>query len=59
MICCGFEPAKIKRIIRAGMEAMKGCHVDLNLKDVQTVANQPELLRDWVQIVRGVTDEYC
>lgn len=59
MICCGFYPDKIERIIREGMEAMKGCHVDLNLKDVQTVGRQPELLRDWVQIVRGVTDNYA
>ena len=59
MICCGFDPDKIRRIIREGMEGMKGCHVDLNLKDVQTVGGQPELLRDWVRIVRQVTDEYC
>lgn len=59
MICCGFDPDKIKRIVREAMEGMKGCHVDLNLKDVQTVGGRPELLRDWVQIVRGVTDEYC
>jgi len=59
MICCGFDPDKIRRIIREGMEGMKGCHVDLNLKDVQTVGGQPELLRDWVRIVREVTDEYC
>jgi hypothetical protein len=58
MICCGFQPDKIKRIVRRAMEGMKGCHVDLNLKDVQTVGGQPELLRDWVQIVRGITDEY-
>ena len=58
MICCGFYPEKIKRIVREAMEGMKGCHVDLNLKDVQTVGGRPELLRDWVQIVRGITDQY-
>ena len=58
MICCGFYPDKIRRIVREAMEGMKGCHVDINLKDVQTVGHQPDLLRDWVQIVRGITDEY-
>ena len=58
MICCGFYPDKIRRIIREGMEAMRGCYVDINLKDVQTVDHKPELLRDWVQIVRGIADEY-
>jgi hypothetical protein len=59
MICCGFYPDKIRQIVREAMEAMKGCHVDINLKDVQTTGKQPELLRDWVQIVRGITDEYA
>ncbi len=58
MICCGFYPDKIKRIVREAMEGMRGCHVDLNLKDVQTVGGKPELLRDWVRIVRGITDDY-
>jgi len=58
MICCGFYPDRIRRIIREGMEAMRGCYVDINLKDVQTVDHKPELLRDWVQIVRGIADEY-
>lgn len=58
MICCGFYPDKIKRIVRESMEAMKGCHVDIHLKDVQTVDHKPELLRDWIQLVRGITDGY-
>jgi len=40
------------------MEASKGCRVDLTLKDVQTVGGKPELLRDWVKIVREITDGY-
>jgi hypothetical protein len=59
MICCGFDQDKVKRIVREAMEAMKGCHVDVHLKDVQTVNHQPELLRDWVRIVREITDEYA
>jgi hypothetical protein len=58
MICCGFDPAHIRKVIRSGMEASRGCHVDLTLKDVQTVGGKPELLRDWVNIVRQITDEY-
>lgn len=59
MICCGFDQDKVKRIVRDAMEAMKGCHVDVHLKDVQTVNHHPELLRDWVRIVREITDEYA
>lgn len=59
MICCGFDRGLIRKVIRDGMEAAKGCHVDITLKDVQTVQGRPENLREWVRIVRSITDEYA
>ena len=59
MICCGFDPDHVRKVIRQGMEDSKGCHVDITLKDVQTVQNKPENLREWVKVVRSVTDEYA
>ncbi|MFW6437931.1 MAG: hypothetical protein ACOCZ7_02860 [Armatimonadota bacterium] len=59
VMCCGFDREKIRRIIREGMEASKGCHVDITLKDVQTIEHEPWRLREWVQIVREITDEYA
>jgi hypothetical protein len=38
---------------------MKGCFVDITLKDVQTVQDQPENLREWVKIVRSISDTYA
>ncbi len=58
MICCGLYPDKIRRLVRESMEAMRGCYVDIHLKDVETVGGRPDLLREWVQIVRSITDEY-
>ncbi len=60
MICCGFDPDLIRQVVRDAMDAFAahGCHVDVNLKDVQTVQGKPENLRRWVEIVRGITDEY-
>ncbi|MBD3182797.1 hypothetical protein GF312_10930 [Candidatus Poribacteria bacterium] len=58
MICCGFDPGLIRKVIKDAMEACKGCHVDITLKDVQTVENKPENLREWVKIVRDVSDNY-
>jgi hypothetical protein len=58
MICCGFDPAKVKRIVKQAMEDMKGCCVDITLKDVQTVQKQTGNLREWVKVVRSVADEY-
>ena len=58
MICCGFDRDLIRRIVKDAMEASKGCHVDITLKDVQTVQHHPENLREWVKIVRDISDDY-
>ena len=60
MICCGFDPDLIKRIVRDAMAAFRAhnCHVDIYLQDVQTVQGRPENLQTWVKIVREITDEY-
>ena len=58
MICCGFNPDYIRKVVKDAMEASKGCHVDITLKDVQTVQHHPEDLREWVKIVREISDEY-
>ncbi|MBT3378786.1 MAG: hypothetical protein HN742_04120 [Lentisphaerae bacterium] len=60
MICCGFDPDLIRKVVRDAMDAFRvhNCHVDINLKDVQTVQGHPENLRRWVEIVREITDEY-
>ena len=59
VICCGFNRKKIQRIVRDAMEASRGCHVDITLKDVQTIEHEPWRLREWVQIVREISDEYA
>jgi hypothetical protein len=58
MVCCGFDPDLIRKIVREAMEASKGCHVDITLKDVQTVENDLGRLKQWVTIVRDIADEY-
>jgi len=59
MICCGFDADNVRTIVRDAMEASKGCHVDVTLKDVQTVLGRPENLAKWTQAVRSVSDEYA
>jgi len=58
MICCGFDPARVKSVVKQAMEDMKGCCVDITLKDVQTVGNRPQDLKEWVKAVRSVSDNY-
>jgi len=56
MVCCGFDEALIRRTIREGLAACKGCHVHVHLKDVETVEGAPERLAKWARIVRDVAD---
>lgn len=57
MVSCGFDPARIRAILRRDLQACRGCHVDITLKDVETVERDPDRVRKWVAIAREVTDE--
>jgi len=57
MVCCGFDEARIEQIVRAGLEACRGCHMHLHLKDIETVEGDPSRLARWVRIVRRVADK--
>lgn len=56
-VCAGFDPEHVRRAIRAGLDAAKGCHVDITLKDVETVEGDPQRLVRWTRIVREAIDE--
>jgi hypothetical protein len=59
MICCGFDPDHIRKVVKETMESCKGCHVDITLKDTQTYQNEPDRGIKWLKIVREITDNYC
>lgn len=58
MVCAEFDPVRIKKIIKEGMEITRGLHVDVFLKDVETVQGEPERLAKWVTIVRNIAEDY-
>jgi hypothetical protein len=41
------------------LAACEGKHVDITLKDVETVEHQPERLHEWTRIVRELCDRYA
>jgi hypothetical protein len=59
MVCCGFDPQSVRRILRDAMEACRGLHVDITLKDITTVENQPQRFAEWTKIAREVADEFA
>jgi hypothetical protein len=57
MVSYGYDPDRIRRILRRDLQACKGCHTDITLKDVQTVQYDRERVRKWVAITRSIVDE--
>jgi len=57
MVGWGYDPARIRSILLRDLEACKDCHVDITLKDVETVQSDPERVRNWVRLTRQVIDE--
>ena len=57
MVSYGLDDTKVRAILRQEMTSCRGCHYDITLKDVETVQGDPDRVRHWVQLTRGVIDE--
>jgi hypothetical protein len=56
MVCAGDHPARIRKIIRAGLAITQGCGMHITLKDVKTVEGEPERLKRRVALVRDLIE---
>jgi hypothetical protein len=59
MVCTGFDENRIRRITRETLQQARGLHIDITLKDVQTVQNDPRRFKEWTRITREVTEEFA
>ncbi len=57
MVGYGFNPERVRAILRRDLTACRDCCVDITLKDVETVNGDPDRVRRWVAVARGVIDE--
>ena len=57
MVGYGFDADRIRRILRRDLAACGECHMDITLKDVETVQGDPARVRNWVRITREVIEE--
>jgi hypothetical protein len=57
MVSYDFDPDRVRRILRRDLETCRGCHVDITLKDVQTIGGDVTRVREWVRICREVMEE--
>jgi hypothetical protein len=58
-VSCGFDPARIKSDLTRDLQIFKanGCQPDITLKDVESVENDPNRVREWVKLNRHVIDK--
>jgi hypothetical protein len=56
MVGYGFDEDRIRAILRRDLEACRGRHVDITLKDVETVEYDPTRVRRWTALTRQVID---
>lgn len=59
MVSYGFDAARIRSILKRDLAACRGCHVDITLKDVETVGRDPHRVKEWVRVAREVSSEEC
>ncbi len=57
MVGYGFDPERIRSILRRDLAPCRGGHVDITLKDVETVQGDTERVRRWVEIAKEAAHE--
>ena len=57
MVGYGFDPDRIRSILTEDLRACHGCHVDITLKDVETVQGDPTRVGRWVKTTRQIIEE--
>ena len=57
MVSYRFDPDRIRSILRRDLAACREGHVDITLKDIETVEADPARVRNWVNVTREVIDE--
>lgn len=54
MVGRDFDTDRIRSVLEADLKACRDCHVDITLKDVETVEGDPERVKNWVSLTREV-----
>jgi hypothetical protein len=54
MVSYGMDAGRIRSILRRDLQACRNTHVDITLKDVETVQSDGDRVRKWVSLTREV-----
>ena len=59
MVSYGFDERQITKILTRDLQACRGTHFDITLKDVETVEGDPNRVANWVRLVRKAVEQFC
>jgi hypothetical protein len=54
-----WNPVRARQEIRDFLEAARGCHVELIMKDISTVRRQPQRLWEWARIAAEEAEQFA
>jgi len=54
-----WNPERVRDDLRQFLEAARGCHVELIMKDISTVRYHPQRLWEWARIAMEVAEEFA
>jgi hypothetical protein len=55
-VCTSWDVARIRKLMRHGLDVCRDGHLHIILKDIETVQDEPDRLARWVGIVRELID---
>lgn len=55
----GWHPEQARADLRQFLQAARGCHVELIMKDISTVRYHPQRLWEWARIAMEVAEEFA
>lgn len=56
MVCCGWNPDRVRRIVGDAVRLCRDQHMDITLKDAQTIQGDPARLIEWTRLVREIAE---
>ena len=58
VICTGLNPERVRRITREALDATRGCHIDITIKDHETLPGGFDSLIECIRIMKDTAAEY-
>lgn len=59
MVCTGFVPQRVRTITQDALAAARGCHIDICLKDIETIGGDFSRLVEWTRITRELAEKFA